>query len=103
MTNSQEAIHKSRLVRCFPCAPGFCRSNITWLDEFIKSKKAKNIFEAGTENSDPGIDTNSEDNNNNTPDLSDLPDLKEPFDNEDLLDLSEDEEQTTVKRETKRP
>ena len=74
-----------------------------WLDKFIKPRKAKINLEAGTGNSDPEIDTNFEDNNNNTPHLSDLPDLQESFVDEDLSVLSDDEEQTKVKREIKRP
>lgn len=74
-----------------------------WLGEFVKPRKTKNNLEAGTKNSDPEIDTNSGDNSNNSPDLSDFPDLQEPFDDEDLPDFSDDEEQTTVKREIKRP
>ena len=56
----------------------------------LSQKKTKNNLEAGTENSDPDTDTNSEDNNN-TPHLSDLRDLQEPFDDEDLSDLLDDE------------
>ena len=36
-----------------------------WLEEFIKLRKIKNNLEAGTENSCPEIDTNSDDDNNN--------------------------------------
>ena len=58
-----------------------------WLDEFIKSRKAKNNLEAGTGNRNPEIETDSKDNNDNTPHLSDLPDLQEPFKDQGLRNL----------------
>ena len=50
----------------------------------LSQQKQKIILKQGpkTENSDPEIDNDSEDNNNNTPDLSDLTDLQEPFGDE---------------------
>ena len=74
-----------------------------WLSGFIQPRKAKNNLEAGTENNDSELDTNSQNNNNNNPDLPGLPNLQEPFDDLDLSKLSDVEEQTTVKREIKRP
>ena len=70
----------------------------------LSQKKTKNNLEAGTENSDPDTDTNSEGNNNNTPHLSDLRDLQEPFDDEDLSDLLDDEfgeEKSHLRQESK--
>ena len=48
MTNSQALIHESRLVRCFPGAPAFSRSNIN----NPKCGSAQELFIAGRRSSE---------------------------------------------------
>ena len=72
-----------------------------WQHEFIKPRKAVNNLEAGSENNDSEIDPISgEDSITGLQLPSGNKNLQEPFDDEGF---SDNEEQTKIKRDVKRP